>query len=52
MHGPTWTVLANLTPFSPQRIREKYATRGAALYREKLDAAADGRPWSEPLPER
>jgi hypothetical protein len=36
----------------PQRIREKYATRAAALYREKLEAAADGRPWREPPLER
>ena len=32
----------------PERVREKYHARACALYKDKMDALADGRSWDEP----
>ena len=32
----------------PERVREKYHARACALYKDKMDAVADGRSWDEP----
>jgi ADP-ribosylation factor GTPase-activating protein 1 len=34
----------------PARVREKYYSRAAELYREKMNAVADGTPWQPPSP--
>ena len=35
----------------PERVREKYHAKACALYKDKMDAVADGRSWDEPSPE-
>jgi len=32
-------------------IKEKYSNKTAQIYKEKIKAAAEGRPWKEPPPE-
>ena len=35
----------------PSRVREKYHSRAATLYRDKMNAAADGNSYTAPAPE-